>query len=314
MRVCVLAGGVGSARLLAGLVRVVDPRSVTVVVNTGDDERIAGLHVSPDIDTVLYHLAGLTDWNRGWGIDGETFAANERYRQLASAAGTDVDLQEWFALGDRDLATHMLRSRLLETGRTLTEATDALRRALDVAALVHPMSDDPVRTTLDLDGGERVSFQEYFVHRQHRDVVTGISYEGAEDAAAAPGVLEAIASADLIVFPPSNPLLSVEPVLRVPGIREAIQNRAAPSIAVSPIVGGKALKGPADRVLISMGHEATAGGVSALYGGLVDTFVMDETDRPSAGDVAMDVLVCDTVMSGPEAAAKLCKEILAHVG
>jgi LPPG:FO 2-phospho-L-lactate transferase len=300
--------------MLAGLVRVVDPAELTVVVNTGDDERIQGLHVSPDIDTVLYHLAGLTDWDRGWGITGETFVANERYRALAAAAGGDVDLQEWFALGDRDLATHMLRTRLLDTGRSLTEATDALRRALGIGARVIPMSDEPIRTLIDVAGGERLSFQEYFVHRQHADEIVGISYSGVERAAAAPDVLDAVAGADVLLIPPSNPLLSVEPVLATGGIGEALSSRTARSVAVSPIVGGKALKGPADRVLASMGHDASASGVSALYRGLVDTFVIDTADREQETSIdGMDVLVTDTIMSGPESAARLCKEILAHV-
>lgn len=314
MRTCVLAGGVGSARFLAGLIRVLDPSEMTVVVNTGDDERIRGLHVSPDVDTVLYHLAAATDWERGWGLDGETFVANERYAELAGAAGSDVDMQEWFALGDRDLATHLFRSRLLDAGIGLTAATDALRRAMGISVRVLPMTDATVATKLTTTEGERLDFQTYFVRRHHADDLAAVEYEGAAEASPSPVVTEALADADLVIIPPSNPLLSVGPILALAGVRDAVASTRA--VAVSPIVGGRAIKGPADTILASFGHDVSAAGVAQMYADIVDLYVMDRNDESSAGAVAalgVEPLVCDTIMSSPEAAARLCKEILAHV-
>ncbi len=313
MRLCVLAGGVGSARFLAGLVRVVEPSDVTVIGNTGDDERIRGLHVCPDIDTVLYHLAGHTDWERGWGLDDETFTANDRYRELVSRAGAvDVDMQEWFALGDRDLATHMLRTRLLDAGRSLFEATEVVRRGLGVASRVLPMSDEPVRTMLTTTAGDRLDFQTYFVRHSHEADIASIDYVGIDAARPGPEVIEAIASADVVVIPPSNPLLSIGPVLAVDGVREALASRSSGRVAVSPIVGGRALKGPADTILASFGHEVSAAGVAERYRGLVDLFVIDDSDKDLASRID-SAFVCDTIMSGPDQAARLAKEILTHV-
>lgn len=319
MRTCVLAGGVGSARFLSGLVRVIDPDDVVVVVNTGDDERVRGLHVSPDIDTVLYHLADATDWDRGWGLGDESFVANDRYKELAShvPVGEEgaIDLQDWFALGDRDLATHMLRGRLLDTGLSLTRATDILRMAMGIGVRVLPMTDASVATVLTTTSGEKLDFQTYFVRRQHSDELAAISYEGADEAPMSPEVADAIASADLILIPPSNPYLSIGPLLAVGGMRGAVE--AAPrKIAVSPIVGGRAVKGPADTILAAFGSEVSAAGVAKLYAGIVDVFVIDRTDEASADAVAaigMEPLVLDTMMTGPETAARLCKEILGHV-
>ncbi|MCI0405031.1 MAG: 2-phospho-L-lactate transferase CofD family protein, partial [candidate division Zixibacteria bacterium] len=196
MQVCAVAGGVGSARFCSGLLSFLGSDELTIVVNTGDDERIRGLHVSPDIDTVLYHLAASTDWDRGWGISGETFVAHERYREIAGRAGVDdADLQAWFALGDRDLATHQLRTRLLDTGKTLTEATQALTRAFGIGAKVLPATNDRLRTIMELASGERVDFQDYFVKRGQSDEVTSVSYAGAAEASPAPGTLEAIEGA-----------------------------------------------------------------------------------------------------------------------
>jgi LPPG:FO 2-phospho-L-lactate transferase len=318
VRVCAIAGGVGSARFCAGLARVVDPAELAVVVNTGDDERIGGLHVSPDVDTVLYHLAGLTDWERGWGLRDESFVAHERYRDLAAKAGVSgVDLQEWFALGDRDLATHLLRTRLLDSGRSLTDAIGALCRGLAVGAAVLPMSDDPVRTVLATTDGTELDFQTYFVRRRHTDEIASVRFVGADRAAPAPGVLDAIAGADVVVIPPSNPLVSIAPVLSVPGIREAIAARATARVAVSPIVGGRALKGPADALMASLGHEPSALGVARIYSGLVDAFVVDEADASAASDIealGMRPVVCDAVMRGPEDAARFAKLVLEHAG
>lgn len=317
MRVCAVAGGVGSARFCTGLARVLDPGELTVVVNTGDDDHIRGLLVCPDIDTVLYHLAASTDWDRGWGMASETFVSDQRYRHLAEQLGdAGVDLQDWFALGDRDLATHLLRARLLETGSTLAEAVRALARGFGVAATVIPMSDDPVRTRLTVASGEELDFQEYFVHRQQREEISAVRYDGAEDARPAPGVIDAITGADIVVIPPSNPPLSIGPILAVPGVRDAIVSSAGVRLGVSPIIGGKALKGPADRVLASLGHEVSPVGVARMYQGLLDAFVLDQTDAELARRVeetGMRPIVCDTIMSGPEEAARVAKTVLDHV-
>lgn len=317
MHVCVIAGGVGSARFLAGLVRVTDPSEVTVIGNTGDDERVRGLHVSPDIDTVLYHLAGQTDWERGWGMSDESFVANSRYVDLVSRAGLDLDMQEWFGLGDRDLATNMFRTRVLDTGGSLSSAIDALRRAMGIGAVVLPMSDTPVRTELITASGERLDFQTYFVRRQHGDEIASVAFAGAADARPAPGVLEAISAADVILIPPSNPIVTVAPVLAVPGIRDAIEGSRATRVAVSPIVGGRAIKGPLPALLRAFGHDVSPSGVAAIYRGLVDVFVLDVQDAAETGDVealGMGTVACDTIMSGADEAARLAKEILRAVG
>lgn len=316
MRVTVIAGGVGSARFLAGLVRVLDPSDITVVVNTGDDERMRGLHVSPDIDTVLYHLAGATDWDRGWGLDDETFVAHERYRELVSRADVDgLDMQEWFALGDRDLATHMLRTRLLDAGRSLSDATAAVARGLGVGITILPMSDDPVATKLRSDDGELLDFQTYFVRKQHSPTITQVVFEGASSATAAPGVLDAIGGADVLIIPPSNPLISVAPVLAVPRVRHALEGSVAKRFAVSPIVGGKAIKGPADALMQSLGHEVTATGVARIYAGLVDTFVLDQVDAaqsPAIEALGFRSVMCDSLMKNPDEAARIAKTVLMH--
>jgi LPPG:FO 2-phospho-L-lactate transferase len=327
MRLVALAGGVGSARFLAGLVRVVAPHELVVIVNTGDDERMRGLYVSPDVDTVLYHLSGATDWDRGWGIADETFVANDRYRMLvekARAAGAlvpeadgGVDMQEWFGLGDRDLATNMLRTRLLEAGRTLSEAIEALRIAMDVPVAVLPMSDDPVRTELVTTSGEHLDFQTYFVRRQHGDEIAEVILTGAEESAPAPGVIEAIAGADVVIVPPSNPVVTIAPMLAVPGVRDALAGARGTRVAVSPIVGGAAIKGPLDLLMGSLGHEVSSLGVARIYAGLIDRFVIDTADAdtaPAVEALGPAVLVCDTIMSGPEAAARLAKEVLDDAG
>ncbi len=318
MAITVLAGGVGSARFCAGLVRVVNPDDLTIVVNTGDDEQIRGLWICPDIDTVLYHLAGACDWDRGWGLADETTVANDRYRELAAGLdGMGLDLQEWFTLGDRDLATHLLRLHLLEHDLPLTEVTDALRLAMGIECQVLPVSDDPVRTVLRTAGGEWLDFQEYFVRRKQEPEVTGIEVEGVRDAAPAPGVLEAIEDAEVLIVPPSNPLISVGPLLAVPGVRDAVEACDATCVAVSPIVGGRALKGPADRLMTSLGHEVSAVGVARIYRGLVDVFVLDEQDAGLAGEVeelGMEPVVCDTLMRSAEDAGRVAKAVLDAVG
>jgi LPPG:FO 2-phospho-L-lactate transferase len=316
MRIVVLAGGVGSARFCAGLVRVVDPAELTVIVNTGDDARMRGLHVSPDIDTVLYHMAGLNDWERGWGATGETYRVHERYLELVSRAGdTGADLHDWFTLGDVDIATNMLRSRLLDAGRSLTEATDAVRRALGVEVKVLPMSNERVSTMLTNTAGELLDFQTYFVQRAHTDEISAVVFDGIGDASPAPGVLEAIGAADLLLIPPSNPIVSIAPVLAFRGIRDAVA-AVRRRVAVSPIIGGRALKGPADMLMRSLGHEQTAVGVARIYRDLIDAFVLDNADASLAPDVeamGLRAIVVDTIMSSPEASASVAKSVLANV-
>ena len=318
MRVTVIAGGVGSARFCAGLVRVVDPDELTIVVNTGDDERLRGIYISPDVDTVLYHLAGQAEWERGWGTADESFASTERYRELVADAGDlPVDMHEWFGLGDRDLATKLFRVRLLEAGLTLTEATAALARAMGVSCHVLPMSDDPVRTRFRLTSGEVLDFHDYFVRRRKPADVDKIIIDGGADAVPAPGVIEAITDADVLIIPPSNPLVSIEPLLDCGGIRQAVVAARATKVAISPIVGGKAIKGPAATLLEVLGHEVSPVGVANLYRGIVDVFVCDELDADRLGDIealGMRAVATDTIMRSPDDAARVAKAVLDAAG
>ncbi len=288
--ITVLAGGVGAARFLRGLIDVVDAASITVIGNTGDDEEFLGLHVSPDLDTVVYTLAGLTDPEQGWGIAGDTYTTLEQSRRLGEEA--------WFLLGDKDIATHLLRTRMLHEGRSLSEATAAIARALGLGCRLLPMSDDRVRTIVSTDAGE-LSFQEYFVRRRWQDEVRALRFDGIEQARPAPGVLEAIADAEAVIVAPSNPLVSIGPILAVPGVRKALRQRTAPVVAISPIVGGKALKGPADRMLAALGHETSAAGVARLYADFLDVLVIDQEDAALAPEVesaGVRAVVTDTIM------------------
>jgi len=303
-----LAGGVGAARLLSGLVAVADPASITAVVNTGDDLSLHGLHVSPDIDTVTYTLAGMDNTETGWGVAGETWHVMEA---LAAIGGPT-----WFALGDRDLATHLYRTGRLADGASLSEVTAELAAARGLATRLLPMSDDPVRTkvtvTLD-DGDHEVDFQHYFVALRHDVAVRAIRFEGAESARPAPGVLDAIAGAELVVACPSNPLVSIAPVLAVPGVAAALAARRPDVVAVSPIVAGAALKGPADRLLAELGHEATVVGVARLYAPWAGTLVIDTADQAMAPLVEAEGLRCvvaPTVMSSAQRAAALGAVVL----
>ena len=293
-----LCGGVGAARFLVGLVDVVPPESVTAVVNTGDDLVLHGLHISPDLDTVTYTLAGAINPETGWGLAGETWQAMTALDRYGG--------ESWFRLGDRDLGTHLFRTHRLRGGTTLTEVTAEITKAWDLAIRVLPMSDDPVRTKVVVDG-EELDFQDYFVARRHSVPVTAVRFDGADDAAPGPGVLEAIAGADTVVICPSNPIVSIGPLLAVPGIRDALIQRRGTTAAVSPIVGGQALKGPADRMLTELGHEASVVGVARLYAPLASVLVIDEADAELAAAVervGVRCVVTKTVMHGaPEAAA-----------
>ncbi len=300
-----LAGGVGAARLLRGLVRVVAPTDVTAVVNTGDDTDLHGLHISPDLDTVTYTLAGLNDDERGWGLAGETWEVMDGLARLGG--------ETWFRLGDHDLATHLYRTQRLADGASLSQVTSEITAALGVTTSLVPMSDDPVRTRLMLAGGPEVSFQEYFVARRHAVAVESVRFVGAEAAVPAPGVLGAIAGAEVVVVCPSNPIVSIGPVLAVPGLADALAARRHHVVAVSPIIAGAALKGPADRLLSELGHEATVVGVARLYAGFVGTLVIDGADSASADAVeacGVRCVVAPTVMHTPEHAAQLASLLL----
>jgi LPPG:FO 2-phospho-L-lactate transferase len=304
MKVCALAGGVGGAKLAAGLRDELPPGDLSVVVNTADDFDLWGLRICPDLDTVMYTLAGISNPETGWGIAGETFESLntlERYGE-----------NTWFKLGDRDLATHVLRTGRLRSGEALTRVTAGLSRALGIRSSVLPMSDDPVTTVLETPDG-RLEFQEYFVRRGQKDEVLGVELRGIEDAVPTGAVLAAISGADAIVICPSNPVVSIGPILALPGVREALARSSAPKVAVSPIVGGRALKGPADRMLLSLGHEVSATGVARMYAGLVDGMVVDtidEGERESIEAFGMRVLATGSVMRDAADRARLASETL----
>ncbi len=304
MRVCALAGGVGGAKLSAGLQEVLAPGALTVVVNTADDFDLWGLRICPDLDTVMYTLAGISNPETGWGLAGESFDA----LGMLARYGEDT----WFLLGDRDLATHVLRTARLRAGETLTTVTGALSGSLGVRSAVLPMSDEEVSTVLKTPAG-LLEFQEYFVRRGQRDEVLGVELRGVGEARPTDAVLEALAAADVVVFCPSNPIVSVGPILALPGMREALASSSAPKVAVSPIVGGRALKGPADRMLASLGHEVSAAGVAAIYEGLVDGMVIDRVDveeRAGIEALGMQVLATDSVMRGAQDRARLAREVV----
>ena len=299
-----LAGGVGGAKLAHGLYTALPPGSLSVVVNTGDDFIHWGLHISPDIDTVMYTLAGIANEVTGWGVKDETWTA-------LNAMG-HLDAPTWFGIGDRDLATHVVRTAALREGQSLTESTAALCRSLGVRARLLPMTDDLVPTFVQTPDGW-LPFQDYFVRRGHRDEVLGIRVDGIEQAALPVGVSEAITNADAIVFCPSNPFVSIGPILQVPGMRDLVATRSVPRIAISPIVGGRALKGPADKMLGGLGHESSALGVARLYRDILSGLVIDGKDREYADAIralGFDVLVTNTVMQTIEDRQTLAEVVL----
>jgi LPPG:FO 2-phospho-L-lactate transferase len=301
-KVTLLAGGVGGAKMADGFQQVLPPSELTVIVNVADDFELFGLHISPDLDTVLYTLAGLADPATGWGIAGDTHAALEMLGRLGAPT--------WFSVGDRDLATHLRRTELLAGGRSLTDVTEALRTSLAVPSRILPASDQPMRTMLQTDAGE-LDFQTYFVARRQRDEVRGVRFTGLAEARPTEAALRAVREADLVVIAPSNPIVSIGPMLELPGMREAVAG--ARTVAISPIIAGRALKGPADRMLVSLGHEASALGVARLYAGLVDAFVLDEVDAelgPEVERLGMRALPLPTVMRSPAARASLARAIL----
>ena len=297
MKVALLSGGVGGARFARGLVDAVDPAGVTVIGNVGDDLEVLGLAVSPDLDSILYALAGLHDEERGWGRAGETWEALGTVTALGG--------EDWFRLGDRDLGLHLVRTQALRAGERLSAVTARLARALGIGATIVPGTDDRLRTWIDTPAGS-FPFQEWFVARGHRDEVDGVRFEG--DARPAPGVLDAVAGADAIVIAPSNPYVSIWPILAVEEIRAALVARRVPCIAVSPLIAGRAVKGPADRMLARMAGGTTPEHVAGCYEGLIDALVVDESD--SAGPLAVRGIVTKTLMTDLDASRRLAETVL----
>lgn len=303
--VVALAGGVGAAKLLKGLVRLVQPLSNLVIVgNTGDDIEVYGLHVSPDLDIVMYTLAGIVDETKGWGVSGDTFHCLDMLGRLGS--------ETWFKLGDKDLAIHIMRTKMLKNGKTLSEATAKLCRMLGVKAKLVPMTNDSIRTKV-VSGQLRLEFQEYFVKRGTRDEVTNVVFEGAEKARPAPSVIEAIKEAERVVICPSNPVLSISPILSISTIRNELRNTGAYIVGVSPIVGGKAIKGPAGRIMASMELEASAYGVAKFYEDFLDHLIIDTADKQYKERIeglGVRVTVTDTIMRTLEDSIRIAKVLM----
>ena len=308
MSVLALAGGVGGAKLCLGLARILDVGDLQIVVNTGDDEEFYGLHVSPDLDTVMYTLAGLSNPDTGWGIAGETFATLESLGRL----GEDT----WFGLGDRDMATHIVRTNMLRQGRTLSEVTARLCKALGVEHPVAPMSDDRVRTSAVTDVGT-LAFQTYFVKHRCEPVVSDLLFDGAENSYMSEAFSDALRDAEALVYCPSNPMLSIAPILAVRGVESAIRSFDGVRVAVSPIVGGKAIRGPAAKLLAELGENVSCVGVARRYSGLCDVFVLDQSDRQHTDEVrslGMEPVVLDTIMNSDDDKVALARGILDVAG
>lgn len=309
MLVTVLAGGVGAARFLTGLVRAVDPADVCAVVNVGDDVVRHGLHVSPDLDSITYHLAGVVDRAQQWGRADDTRTVLEELARF----GEDT----WFGLGDRDLATHLFRTRRLREGATPTQVADEVRRAFGLGVRLLPATDDPVETRVHTEDGRDLHFQEWWVRERGGPTVSRVELAGADDARPAPGVVEALLDADVVLVAPSNPVVSIGTVLAVPGIAEAVRTTPAPVVGVSPVVGGAVVRGMADRLLPSIGVPTSALGVATHYAGWLDGWVLDDADAAHAeavADLGVAVAVTDTIMDDPEVAADLARTCLALAG
>ncbi len=299
MKVAVLSGGVGGARFVRALAETLAPRDVTVVGNVGDDLDVLGLHVSPDLDSILYALAGLNDEERGWGRAGETWNALEEAGRFGG--------EDWFRLGDRDIGLHLVRTQALAAGEPLSAVTARLAAAAGVEVRLLPATDDRLRTWLETAAGT-FAFQEWFVARGHRDEVDGLRFEGAGEARPAPGVVEALDEADLILLAPSNPYVSIAPILAVAGIREAIERRRVPCVAISPLIGGAAVKGPADRMLARLAGGTTPAHVASCYPGLIDVLVIDEADAPA--ELEVETVVTKTLMTDAAARRRLAEAAL----
>jgi len=301
-KIVVLCGGVGAAKLLRGLVEVVAPHSITAIVNTGDDLSLHGLHISPDIDTVIYTLGNEINPDTGWGLRDEGWRAMD---MVAMYGGID-----WFRLGDRDIGTHLFRTQRLSEGATLSEVTREIAAKWGVGINVIPMSNDPVRTIVTTVRGEDLNFQDYFVRLAHDVEIASIKFQGHETAHPAPELISEILEADIILVAPSNPLVSIAPILSIAGIRDALQKRRKDVIAISGIIGGKALKGPAGRLLNELGYEASAAAVAEIYKDIVGTFVIDDVDKHEQKriqELGLNCIITDTVMTDSAKAADLCR-------
>ena len=301
-RIVVLCGGVGAAKLLQGLVKVVAPNSVTAIVNTGDDLSLHGLHICPDIDTVIYTLGNEINPDTGWGLRDEGWRAMD---MVAMYGGID-----WFRLGDRDIGTHLFRTQRLSEGATLSEVTREIAAKWGVGVNVIPMSNDPVRTIVTTVRGEDLNFQDYFVRLAHDVEIASIKFQGHETAHPAPELISEILEADIILVAPSNPLVSIAPILSIAGIRDVLQKRRKDVIAISGIIGGKALKGPAGRLLNELGYEASAAAVAEIYKDIAGTFVIDDVDkheRKRIQELGLNCIITDTVMTNSTKAADLCR-------
>jgi len=303
VKVVVLAGGLGGSRLARGLAETIEPGELTIVGNVGDDVEILGLHVSPDLDTILYTLTGRLDETKGWGRAGETWHALDTVTELGG--------ESWFRLGDLDLGVHLVRTQALRAGEPLSLVTARLAIAFGLEPRLLPATDDRLRTWLDTPAGE-LPFQEWFVARGHRDEVDGVRFEGAEAAGPAPGVVEALEAADLIAIAPSNPFVSIGPILAVAGIRELLAERTAPVVAVSPLIGGQAVRGPAARMLSRLRGGTGPQHVADCYGGLLDAIVIDEAD--AADDAGVRTIVTRTLMEDADGRRRVAEAVLEGAG
>ena len=303
--IVVLTGGTGGAKLIEGLAAEIEPAELTIICNTGDDCVFHGLNISPDIDTITYTLAGLSDSEKGWGIKGDTFVALEQLRRLGNDA--------WFNLGDKDLATHITRTRLLREGRTLSEVTDHLRRLLGVNSTILPMSDQQIETRVMTPQGE-ISFQEFFVKEHWSREVSAVRFSGAEDSQPAPGVIAAILHAEAIMVCPSNPITSIGPILAVPGVRAALIESSATVVGVSPMIGAAAISGPAHKLMAASGYEACTLGVAQCYGDFLDTLLIANEDRsfiPAIEQLQVEAVAGNIRMQDLGAKRRLARQLLA---
>lgn len=299
-----LAGGVGAARFLQGLIRLVPEEELTIIVNTGDDIEFYGLHISPDIDIVMYTLSGIVDEEKGWGIKGDTFHCLETLQKYG--------YETWFKLGDRDLATHIHRTYLLKKGYKLSEVTEMLRQTLGLKVRILPMTDDKFATIIVTDKG-KMHFQEYLVKRGAQDKVVNVEFEGADTASPSPGVLDSILNSEAVIICPSNPIVSIGTILSIKGVREGLKANKAKVVAISPIVGGAPIKGPADKLMSGLGLEVSAHGVATLYRDFLDTFVIDDVDgsqRTKIEDIGIKVAVTNTIMKTLQDKVELAKTVL----
>jgi len=306
--VVVLAGGVGAARLLRGMVLAVEPTNVTALINVADDVVLHGLNISPDLDTVTYTLAGQDNTETGWGLTGETWQAMDMVKRYGGL--------DWFNLGDRDLGTHLYRTHRLNMGATLSEVTAEIAAGWDIGANLLPITNDRIETRVTVEGEGEIGFQEYFVRLRHNVPVSSVRFVGAGDATPAPGVLDAIASADVVVIAPSNPIVSIGPLLAIEGIEDAIKARRAHTVAISPIIAGKALKGPADRLMAELGLEASVEGIADVYAPLAATLIVDTADQHRVNAVqerGMHCVATDTIMKTADVAAQLTRTIITTV-